>query len=504
MATPPGVAWLPWTERTFARAAREGKPVLLSITAAWCGHSGLMDRLSYGDPRVAELIRTLFVPVRVDADRRPDVSARYGLGGWPTTAFLTPGGDILGGGTYVQTERLVEVLGRVSAAFAAEDHARAPPSQCGPPEAGPSSSFTDAALVAQVAGGFDSLHGGFGGAPKFPHIAPVRLALALHEEDGSPEWRDRAARSLDAMGWGPLYDEAHGGFFRHALHADWSSPCGEKLLETNAGLLSLYVTAFEVLGQARYAERAEDVLRYIQTWLADTLDGGWGASQGTLPPHDTPAVPQGSASSAVATSAAPVDTTLYTDWNALMVSAALHAGRTMNDPSLSEFAIRSLERVGLEAYRPGGGVAHAASLPPGIGVERGHGDGEIRGLLDDQIAMALAHLDAFEATGNIVYQMMAEELALYAVRTMWDEAGGGFFDHAPNPAGEIGLLRERLKPFVSNCTAARMLGRLARVSGTGEYAAYAGRTLQALNGRAGAEGPLAAEYLLAVRALAQG
>ena len=117
MATPPGVAWLPWTERTFARAAREGKPVLLSITAAWCGHSGLMDRLSYGDPRVAELIRTLFVPVRVDADRRPDVSARYGLGGWPTTAFLTPGGDILGGGTYVRTERLIEVLGRVSAAF---------------------------------------------------------------------------------------------------------------------------------------------------------------------------------------------------------------------------------------------------------------------------------------------------------------------------------------------------------------------------------------------------
>ena len=492
MATPSGVPWLPWTERTFARAAHEGKPVLLSIVAAWCSHSARMDRLSYADPRVAESIRTRFVPVRVDADRRPDVSARYGLGGWPTTAFLTPDGDILGGGTYVETERLVEVLGRVSAAFASGDHVRARPVPCGPPEAGPASTSAEAALVAQVADSFDSVHGGFGGAPKFPHVAPVRLALALHEEDGSPEWRDVAVRSLDAMGWGPLYDEAHGGFFRHALHADWSAPCGEKLLETNAGLLSLYVTAFEALGQARYAERAEDVLRYIQTWLADTLDGGWGASQGA------------GASSAVATPAGPVDTTLYTDWNALMVSAALHAGRTMNDPSLSEFAITSLERVGLEAYLPGGGVAHAAPLPPGIGVERGHGDGEVRGLLDDQIAMALAHLDAFEATGNIVYQMMAEELALYAVRTMWDDAGGGFFDHAPNPAGEIGLLRERCKPFVSNCSAARMLARLARLSGTGDYAAYAGRTLGALNGRAGAEGPVAAEYLLAARALAQG
>ena len=105
-----------------------------------------------------------------------------------------------------------------------------------------------------------------------------------------------------------------------------------------------------------------------------------------------------------------------------MVSAALHAARTFEDDGLRDFALQSLERVLLACYKPGGGVAHYCRRPA-VGV---------RGLLADQFAMASASLDAFEASGNIVYEMMAEELAHYAVRTMWDETGGGFFDRAPD------------------------------------------------------------------------
>jgi uncharacterized protein YyaL (SSP411 family) len=172
----------------------------------------------------------------------------------------------------------------------------------------------------------------------------------------------------------------------------------------------------------------------------------------------------------------------------MMVSAALQAGEVLGDESLSAFAIKSLEHVVLLNYTPGGGVAHYFDGSP-----------RVRGLLDDQVTMAVAQMDAFEATGNIVYQMMAEELALYAIRTMWDGEGDGFFDRATDPRRDVGLLRRPLKPFSANCLAATMLGRVARASGSGEFRDYAARTLAVMSTRAAAEGPLAAEYVLAVR-----
>jgi uncharacterized protein YyaL (SSP411 family) len=435
-----------------------------------------MDRTSYADAGVVSIVKERFIPVRVDPDRRPDVSHRYSLGGWPTTAFLTPDGEILGGGTYVDRDRLPGVLRRVADAFAAGAHRRGACGTGGSVE--DHAAATVDQLVRQVTGLFDPLHGGFGAGPKFPHVAPIRLVMRLCQEGASGAERDIAIKSLDAMGWGPLYDEQDGGFFRCALDADWGQPNEEKLLDVNASLLALYVEAFEAFDCARYAERAEDVLRYVQTWLADPVDGGWAASQ--------PAGPR----PAPAPGGMPVDRTLFADWNAAMVSAALQAGRVMRDTALSEFAIRSLERVVLLCYRPGDGVAHYADAD---------GASPVRGLLDDQLAMGLAHLDAFDATGNVVYRMMAEELVLYTVRTMWDEPGGGFFDRAEDARADIGLLRERHKPFVANCTAARLLERLAQACGTESYGGLAGRTLAAIGPRAGGQGLHAADYLLALK-----
>src|SRR5215212_1463149 len=104
------VAWVPWNGRAFARARAERKPVLLSISVPWCRWCREMDRTSYADPSIATLINERFVPIRVDADERPDIGERYTLGGWPTTAFLTPDGAILGGGTFVPAERMAAAL----------------------------------------------------------------------------------------------------------------------------------------------------------------------------------------------------------------------------------------------------------------------------------------------------------------------------------------------------------------------------------------------------------
>jgi uncharacterized protein YyaL (SSP411 family) len=490
----PAIRWLPWTAQSFSRAHGEAKPVLLSIAASWCGPCADMDRTSYAHPDVVECITRRFVAIRVDADRRPDISHRYSLGGYPTTAFLTPDGDIMGGGTYVVAERLVEILDGVSRAFADGRHVH--PEGSHHPYLSAGEELSSDELTARVEQLFDARHGGFGDSPKFPHVAPVRLALERFKETGSQDARAMAMTCLDAMGWGPLYDEGRGGFFRYSEGADWGRPHREKLLDVNASLLRLYVDAYEVLGLARYAERAADILRYVHTWLADRVDGGWAASQQADADDGAPADP------ASADAAPPVDHTLFADWNGLMISAALRAGEVMHDAALSEFAIASLEHVGLRCYRPGKGMAHYVDRE--VVLRRGpeHAT-EVRGLLDDQIAMAQAHLDAFEATGNIVYEMMAEELMLYATRTLWDEEEGGFRDHLVDEHDDIGLLREPYKPFVANCSAARVLHRLASTSGNDAFATQAARTLAAVARRASAEGPLAAEFVLAAKALAE-
>src|SRR5262249_13638228 len=126
----------------------------------------------------------------------------------------------------------------------------------------------------------------------------------------------------------------------------------------------------------------------------------------------------------------------------------------------------------------------------------------VRGLLEDQIATTLACLDAYDASGNITYEMMAEELTRYAVRTMWDEEAGGFFDRADLDEEErIGLMCRRLKPFDVNCHAAIALGRIAATSGEHEFMTMAHATLSAIAPEAARHGPQAAQYVLAARAV---
>lgn len=462
---PRDVAWLPWGAEAFARARAERKPVLLCIATTWSEPCEHMDRTSYADPAVAFAINDAFVAVRVDADRRPDVSERYSLGGWPTTAFLTPEGEMLGGGTFVDAERFPRVLEEVREAFRRgaagprESPRAAPPAPDGPapdPEA----------LCDRIFAGHDDLYGGFGTAAKFPHTAPLHLGLQRYRRSGDPRLERIVTTTLDAMGWGGLYDEEDGGFFRYARARDWSEPQREKTLDVNAQLLRIYVEAAAALRNARFGERAARVLRYVQDVLADP-GGGWYGSQSAAGRE--------------------VDRVLYADANAAMASSALRAAAVFDDAQLRDAALASLERVLLACYRPGHGVAHFLDDGP-----------HVRGLLGDQVAMAAAQLDAFDATGNVVYEMMAEELAQYAVRELADAERGGFFDRPPADASDVGLMRVRLKPFVGNCEAARMLKRLAVASGDAGFARLGDAALAAVAPAAHLQGPLAAHYVLAM------
>ena len=113
------IRWLEWGEDAFAASRQEGKPLLLTLTATWCHWCHVMDETSYSDPRVIERINSGFIPVRVDVDRRPDISRRYNQGGYPSVAVLDGGGELLAGRIYMPPDEMLTLLAQVSEHFPA-------------------------------------------------------------------------------------------------------------------------------------------------------------------------------------------------------------------------------------------------------------------------------------------------------------------------------------------------------------------------------------------------
>src|SRR4051794_24484231 len=500
------IEWRPWGADAFAQAARDRKPVLLLITAAWCRACHEMDRTTYADAAVAAIVHDRFVAVRVDADRRPDINERYNLGGWPTTAFLTPRGDIMTGGTFVPVDRMAGVLERVATEYTENlatdytedteslatertehaetlatertEHAESLATEHTEDTDSPATEYTDHTEISEdenadpviraIFSSFDDVHGGFGIEPKFPHTAPIHLAMALFRESSDPRWQRIVERTLDAIADGGLWDRAGGGFYRYASTRDWQLPHQEKLLETNAALLRAFAEAAIVFGRAIDRDRCAATAAFITTTLRDE-NGGYVGSD--------------------------AERVIYIDANAAAVGALLGAATVLDDSALAREALASFERVTLACYKPAQGIAHYFD-----------GHARVRGLLGDQVAVIGALLDAHDVSDDEPYRMMAEELGHFIAREMWDPQAGGFFDRRGAPE-DVGLLRRRLKPFVENATAAVSLARLSRLDprkgfpDPAEFRVHAEGALHAAGRQLAGQGPLAAHYALARRQL---
>lgn len=107
------INWLEWGKEAFDKAKNENKPILLDISAVWCHWCHRMDQDIYSDPIIAKTINEGFIPIKVDTDKRPDINERYNQGGWPTTAFLGPDGELIAGATYVPPEQMKALLPQV-------------------------------------------------------------------------------------------------------------------------------------------------------------------------------------------------------------------------------------------------------------------------------------------------------------------------------------------------------------------------------------------------------
>jgi uncharacterized protein YyaL (SSP411 family) len=485
------IEWMPWGAEAFARSEAEQKPILLAISAVWCHWCHVMDETSYSDPEVIRAINKGFVPVRVDNDRRPDVNARYNMGGWPTTAFLAPDGTTITGATYMPAQQMRRALEEVSGFYT--DH-KDEIAERAREIRGRHVAYTPAgreelseSMVAHVVEGiaeaYDPEYGGFGDAPKFPQPEVLDFLLSEWRATGDQRLYEMVARTMNGMSRGGMYDHVEGGFFRYSTTRDWSVPHFEKMSEDHAGLLRVLATLVFLERNEEFRTTLVSAAGYVRDVLRDANTGFFAGSQDA--DEEYFAMPLEERRKR----AAPyIDRTSYTNWTCGLAGAGCEIGLALDDDGIVGRACLTLDRVH-EQLSDADGLAYHYILPGGTP--------QVRGLLTDQAAYLRALLDAHEASGEARFRDRAIALEAAIART-FEAEDGGFYDRASMEAA-LGRLDVPDRPIGDNGLMAESLLRLAALTGESLYRDRAERVLTLYAKTYASAGSFGATYARALR-----
>ena len=548
------VDWFPWGDEAIARARSGERPLLVSIGYSACHWCHVMERESFEDPAVATLMNERFVPIKVDREERPDLDAicmevcqaLTGQGGWPLNAFLTPTLQPFYAGTYFppeprsgmpswrmvleavadawenRHEQVVRQGAEIARSLGATARLR--------PSAEPIRQELLSAAVSTLGSSYDSRHGGWGGAPKFPHASVIELLLARGEAD-------MARLTLEAMARGGIYDQVGGGFARYSVDAAWRVPHFEKMLYDNALLARAYLHGWQVSRVQRLrqvccetldwalremrgpeggfysaldadsegaegkfyvwtaeelrevlGERAGEAIEYFGAREGGNFEHGTNVLQAVGPePADLDQIRAQLYEARLARVRPGLDDKRLTGWNALMISALAEAGGVLERPDYVEAAVECTNFL-LSELRDGDRRLLRTWKD---------GRGRIEGYLDDHAFFLEALLTLYEATFEPRFYREAVALAEQILERFSDPDRGGFF----TTAGDREPLVARRKdledsPIPSgNSSAAFGLLRLALLSGEGRYAQHALGVLRLLL-PLGMRQPLAFGHLL--------
>ncbi len=305
------VDWYPWGEAAFKKAREEGKPILLSIGYSTCHWCHVMERESFEDEAVGEFLKKHFVAIKLDREERPDVDKIYMTavqamgqgGGWPLNVFLTPDLKPFYGGTYFPPQpkfgrpSFMQLLGRISELWVekrkdlTESAGQIAEQLKSLGEHEPNKDAVLAPLVItnalrQLVTGYDPRHGGFGRAPKFPRPSQPAFILRAAVRVGDQEAVKAVLHTCERMAAGGMYDQLGGGFARYSVDEKWLVPPFEKMLSDYAQLLHLYLDAHLVSGEARYADVARDIVRYVLRDMTHPEGGFYSAEDADSEGHE--------------------------------------------------------------------------------------------------------------------------------------------------------------------------------------------------------------------------
>ncbi len=279
------VDWFTWGEEAFEKANRENKPIFMSIGYATCHWCHVMERESFENEEVAELLNREYVCIKVDREERPDIDHIYmqvcqtltGSGGWPLTIIMTPEQKPFYAATYLPPHGrggltgLVELLSQlaqlwksdrataVSAGQEVSDWIRKTPE----PNPRVISDEVYTRAFRQYQGIFDSSYGGFGPAPKFPSPHTLFFLLKYYELNKDQKALEMVEKSLNSMYQGGIYDHIGFGFARYSTDRKWLVPHFEKMLYDNALLAIAYLEAYRITQKELYGRVAREILTYV-------------------------------------------------------------------------------------------------------------------------------------------------------------------------------------------------------------------------------------------------
>jgi uncharacterized protein YyaL (SSP411 family) len=520
MAGESRVRWREWSDEAFAEAKAQDKPVLLGISAVWCHWCHVMDRGVPGDPvhtgvynnqQIADYINTHFIPIRVDNDQRPDINARYNMGGWPTTCFLTPDGDVIYGATYLAPSQMRQLLPRVVEVWrndrqeilrqlrerSAQAQDREPGVQTPPADAPLPVAEIVSDVSAAIIRNFDPKHGGLGNGQKFPMSDAWELLLALYAQTHEKRLLDMVVHTLVAMGTRGMYDLVAGGWFRYSTTPDWSVPHFEKMLEDHGRLLPVYLHAIQICRDAGRGDDAATLtkvvvaaLGYLTSTLLHDEEGltYFAGSQDAdeeyylLSREERARLP------------APfIDWRLYADWNALIVSALLQASVVLDQQEHADLAVRVWRTLVGRCLNEDGSVTHSLVSRDGAMAHA-----SLRGQLGDQAALARATLDIAQHRPELMGDALAvvRRVVDFAVRALLSPEGS-FYDSPADPNAQ-GMLRVRIQPIFDNCAMAEALLAMSHLADEADWRRLARSALSAFDGEYKRYREHAGPYALAV------
>jgi uncharacterized protein YyaL (SSP411 family) len=451
------VQWRSWGPDTLEEARKKNRLVLLSLSAVWCHWCHVMDETTYSNDEVISYINEHFIPVRVDSDRHPDIDALYNQGGWPSTAILTPQGEVISGGNYIPPEELLARLKRAAALFVTNPTTIADrleeikamkelgrireTGRTGLPDKGDLDR-----IVAVLKSSFDDIHGGFGRNQKFPNPDAIDFLLSRYARNRDEGIKNILAKTLEGMAKGGIHDKVEGGFFRYATKPDWSEPHYEKLLEVNAGMIRNYADAALVFNRKDYLALVREGIGFVRARLYDPASGALYGSQdadesyykkqdrkGLRPPF--------------------VDATTYADSSSLMISALVAAYTATGETRYLDMAVKSAEFL----------LRNMTAGTEGVFHDFHNGAASLKGLLSDNALFGSAMLDLYNTRGDRRYLRTAQDIGRLIIGRFYDRATKRFRFSLDAPisrpvtAGVLSDVNENL----ANYRAVRFLSRLA-------------------------------------------
>jgi uncharacterized protein len=486
------IDWKEWSEQSFEEARKERRLVLLDLTASWCHWCHVMDEKTYSDPDIAHSINQNFVPIRVDIDKRPDISERYNRGGFPTTAFLSDQGESIWGATFVPPTDMKRIMEAILKAKDSGDIDQALERSRMRFLEITKNSQTRAAIDPErlvdffedIFSAYDIEHGGFGSEPKFPHPDALDILLLRYVETKGDELADAIVNSLQQMASG-LHDKVEGGVFRYSVTRDWKTPHYEKMLETNVGFLRNLVCTTAVIGGHGFDLLAKDIAKYVISNLRDPNGGGFFGSQDA--DEEYYKLPENARKNRRPPS---IDRTVYAGWNADASNAFTVAGVILEDDEMVsvgkaswDYALKHQWNGEIDL------VKHLVS--------------EDIYLFEDQVSFLNALLAQIGVSSDEEKIELARRLILAVDRDFTNENGG--LNDVAKGGHSIGELDTPRRPLVENSNWALALARFGSLTHSDELIRKARAILDSFTEHeVEAHGVFAAAYLRARWAMDNG